>query len=223
MERYGGRGLDRRPVVRNDMPSEIVKAITPSSRPVRLVFMGFLQADRPVEELITAVSLASTDVTLTLQGENRLGDAPQRLIDRLGLSGRVSILGPCHPTEVVQTASRYDIGVVPLRGIDENERRATTTKCFTYMSAGLVILGSNLPGIARVVNGHRNGILVDGMEPAAWAEAMNRLAAMPADELDAMKQRSLDAARTYAWDKQKPAFIGEFVRALAHEADGDTT
>lgn len=214
MERYGRSVLKRRPVVSDNMPNHMVPHIRPTSRPLRVLFFGQLMSDRPVMELIEAMAITQGDATLTFQGKNYLGDTPSARIAELGLRDRVFLLDPCPPEEIVETASEYDVGIVALRGADENERRASTSKLFTYMSSGLAVLGSNLPGIARVVNEHRNGVLVDGMGPEAWAGAIEALSALPRAEVDAMKQRSLDSASRYAWESQKPAFIAEFVRAM---------
>jgi glycosyltransferase involved in cell wall biosynthesis len=213
VERFGA-ALGRRPVVRDNMPGHVAPRPKETTRPLQLLFLGALLPDRPVEELIRAIALASLDVTLTFQGRNHLGDAPEALVVELGLQDRVVILDPCPPSAIVETAASYDIGVVALRGENENERRASTSKLFTCMAAGLAVLGSDLPGIARIVRRHENGVLVDGMRPADWAAAIDTLAAMPDAGIDALKRRSLDAAWLYAWEKQRPAFVTEFVRAL---------
>jgi len=214
VENYGDTTLVRRPFVRNDMPERVLLAIRPSNHPLRLLFLGGLALDRPITELIEAMSDVSANVTLTFQGPNHLGDLASSRIRELGLEDRVHLLGPCPPDRVVETASEYDVGVVALRGLNENERRASTTKLFTYMAAGLAVLASDLPGIARVVGEHHNGVLIAGMEPNAWARAITRLAALPLAEIDAMKQRSLDAARLYSWERQRPAYIEQFRRAV---------
>jgi glycosyltransferase involved in cell wall biosynthesis len=219
MEMYGDT-LRRRPVVRDNVPREIVTHIVPTASPLRLLFLGSLMFDRPVLELIEAVAATTTDVSLTFQGKNYLSEAPARWIGELGLPGRVEVLDPCSPDSVVETASAYDVGIVALRGADENERRASTAKLFAYMAAGLAVLGSDLPGIARIVHTHDNGLLVDGMDPHAWAIAIDRFGLMPPTSIDSMKQRSLRAANLYAWEKQEPAFIGEFVRVLSRQPNG---
>jgi glycosyltransferase involved in cell wall biosynthesis len=215
-ERYAKTGLQRRPVVRNDMPGKIMTSIRATARPLKMLFLGSLMFDRPVHELIRAMAQISSDITLTFQGENHLGQAPTEQIAELRLTDRVRIMEPCPPEDIVEVASSYDVGIVALRGEGENERRASTTKIFTYMAAGLLVLGSNLPGIAPIVIEHKNGILVRGMDPAAWSTAIDSLNSLSDVEIDAMKQDSLDAAQEYSWERQRPAFIGEFVRALAH-------
>jgi glycosyltransferase involved in cell wall biosynthesis len=222
VERYGNAGLHRRPIVRDNMPSEIAVHIKATTSPLRLLFFGSLLSDRPVLELIEAIATTTTNVTLTFQGRNHLKeDASHLIADRvtqLGLQDRVEFLAPCPPDSIVETVSAYDVGVVALRGADENERRASTAKLFTYMAAGLAVLGSDLPGIARIVRAHDNGLLVDGMNPHAWAAAIDRLASMPTGDLDSTKERSLGTANLYAWERQESAYVAEFVRALSSQA-----
>lgn len=215
MEKYGPKRLTRRPVVCGNAPMQITSVPSPSSSPVRMLFFGALRFDRPVIELIESLALTESATTLTFLGANQLGDAPLKRIRELGLLDRVFVLPPCPVGRMVEVAQSYDVGIVALRGENENERRASTSKLCTYMAAGLAILGSNLPGIARTVNEYSNGILVDDMEPAGWAGAMDKIASMTTEQLDALKQRSLEAARQNSWEHQRSAFIGEFTRSLA--------
>jgi len=219
MEMYGGSVLSRRPVVRDNMPPKLALNVRPSRRPLKFLFLGSLMFDRPVNELIDAMALASADITLTFQGKNYLGENLARRIASLGLDDRVFVLEPCPPKAIVEVASGYDIGIVALRGDNENERRASTSKLFTYMSAGLAIMGSDLPGIARVVNEYQNGILVEGMEPRAWAKAVEVFASLTNQDIDFMKQRSLDAAELCSWERQRPGFVLEFANALGTTDD----
>lgn len=214
IEKYGDV-LRRPPMVRDNMPAEIASQIKPTSRPLRILFLGSLMFDRPVTELIQAMTLVRNDATLTFQGKNFLGDELSALIDELALGDRVRLLAPCPAEAIVTTAGDYDVGIVALRGLDENERLASTSKLFTFMAAGLAILGSNLPGIARVVEAYGNGILVHGIKPEDWAGAIDEMALLPVESIDAMKQRSLEAAHLHSWERQAPEYVAEFVRALA--------
>ncbi len=144
VERHGDV-LRRPPVVRDNMPRLLAEGVRATTRPLRMVFLGTLMFDRPVKELLQAMALSSADSTLTLQGKNLLGEAPAALISELGLQDRVEVVGPCPPSAIVETAASYDIGVVALWGRDENERRAATSKIFTYMAAGLAVFGIRSP------------------------------------------------------------------------------
>lgn len=214
MEKYGGRELKRRPTVLDNMPARIADSPRPAVKPYRLLFMGSLMFDRPLVELIEAMAKVTTDVTLTFQGKNYAAGVPERRIEELGLQDKVLLLEPCEPDATVDSAREYDIGIVALSGENENERRASTSKLFTYMASGLAVLGSDLPGIASVVNKYRVGELVQGMGPDEWAEAIDRIASLPESRIDEMKQRSIEAARLHSWEREGPAFIAEFAGAL---------
>jgi len=214
VEQYGAT-LHHRPVVVDNMPGTIVEAARPTARPLRLLFMGNLGRPRPIYELIQAMAVAKSKSTLTFIGASSLGDGPEQAIAAAGLTERVSVLPACGPEDTVRVASQYDFGVVALRGSNDNECRATPAKLCTYMAAGLAIIGSDLPGIARIVAENSNGILVDRMEPGAWAEVFDACAELPLYEIDAMRAHSLEGALKRRRDLQMRSFIAEFEQALA--------
>lgn len=216
-ERYGTL-LAARPTVIDNVPAHIVDHPGQTRRPLRLLFLGSLMHDRPIPELISAMAQTAGDATLTLKGVNHLGDHPARLVEELGIADRVRVEAPCGPGEIVEVAAQYDVGIVALRGVDENERRASTMKLLTYMAAGLVILGSDLPGIARIVRTHGNGILVDGTQPEDWARAIDAIAGLPDDQLFEMRRRSIAAAEEHSWDRQREDFVGVFLATLGPSA-----
>lgn len=220
VELYGDSTLKERPVVRDNMPEHIVARPRPSAHPRRLLFLGSLMTDRPIQELLEAMRLTSHEVTLTLQGKNYLGSAPATLVHELGLEDRVRILDPCSPGDIVATASEYDIGLVLLRGEGENERRASTSKLFTFMAAGLAIVGSDLPGIARIVGDSGVGVLAKSPAPADLADAIDAIASMADDDLNAMRVRSVRTANAYSWERQRPGFIAEFAKAVSATTPG---
>ncbi len=218
IERYAAHGLIRRPFVRDNMPKTVASAIKPTSSHLQALFLGSLMFDRPVLELIRAIANTGENIDLTFQGENYLQGEPSNLITDLGLGDRVRILNPCLPEEIVSTAHEYDIGIVALRGQDENERRASTSKLFTYMASGLAIVGSNLPGIARVIREAHNGIMVQEASSESWTSGFDAIAAMTSGEIDDMKRASLRYAAGRTIEEQTPGFVAEFVRALDRAA-----
>ncbi|MDZ4169162.1 MAG: glycosyltransferase [Coriobacteriia bacterium] len=213
-ERYGDIPGFRRPVVHDNAPEHSVPSIRPTGESRRFLFLGALTFDRPIVELIEACAAAGGAVDLTFQGEDYLGDAPRQRIADLGLGDRVRIVEPCSGESIVETAAAYDVGIVALRGRNENERRATTTKLLTYMAAGLAVIGSDLPGISHVVSTHKNGRLVDEAEHGGWASALVAMSALPALELDDLKRRSLAGSADHSWAHQRPVFVEEFRRVL---------
>lgn len=213
-ERYGDVEGYRSPTVYGNAPDTTVNVPGDRIGALRMLFMGNLTYDRPIYELIDAMSLVESDVTLTFQGENRLGQGLHDRVRESGLMSNVRIEAACPVEDVVAVASRHDVGIVALEGRNENERRAETTKVYTYMAAGLAVLGSDLPGIARVVRAAGNGVLVSGLAPEDWARAIDGLAALDAGELEAMRSRSLDFARASRPSMSDACWVDSVARAV---------
>ena len=204
----------RRPVVFGNAPESIVARPRQRTGPLKMIFIGNLTFDRPVFEIIEAMRYVRSDAQLVLQGLNRLGDALHVRIRELGLAGRVTVVDPVMPSEVVEAASAHDVGIVALRGVNENERRAETSKLYTCAAAGLAVLASDLPGIRSVVERARCGVLVSGLDPRAWAEQIDRLSDLPEDQLEALRMASLRYADSSRPSSQVDGFLAEVVRAL---------
>jgi len=202
------------PVVRDNMPNYTVNAPSKTTKPLKFLFFGSLMFDRPIKELLQAVSYSTEAFTLTFQGKNLLGDAPFLWAQELNVTDRVVIKDPCPAGSIVQEAAQYDVGVVALQGNDNNERYASTSKIFTYMTAGLAVLGSDLPGIAGVIRSAKNGELVPNMTPRLWAKAFDHMAQMNVGTIDTYRTNSLAFAKDRTLDKQKDAFLGVFEKAL---------
>lgn len=215
-ETHTGTPGYRRPTVHDNAPNSRVSAIKRTGTKRRFIFQGNLHWTKFAMEIIEACALAGPGVEVALQGHDAF---PPGVLERyaraLGVSDRLKVIGPCDLDETVTHASNYDFGIVALPDIEENMRRASTTKLFVYMAAGLAVIGSDTPGISLIVKRHQNGVLVGDGSPAAWAEAMDRLAALPAQQVDAMKKRSVEGIERYTWTHQKPAFLAEFSRALS--------
>lgn len=205
--------LASRPVVRDNTPSEHVAFPGMSGSPARLVFAGALTHNRNLHGLLEAVALMKPNLTLTLVGENRLGDQLWHAIRDLGIEDIVSIRNPVSPDSLVEVVSRSDVGVVSLEPVSVNEELACTTKLFTYMAAGLAVVGSDLPGIRSVVRRHDIGWLVSDNDPAEWAHVLNEIAAIPSSQIDAYRSRALRAYEAHSWVRQGSRYLSVFSNA----------
>ena len=204
----------QRPFVRDNMPATTRTEISPSRQPYRFLFFGSLMFDRPVIELIEGAAQSRTTPHIVFQGLNYRGQELQQAIEARGLQDFVKVVDPCPPEEILDTVSAYDISIVALYGNDENERRASTSKLFTSMAAGLAILASDLPGIARIVRQYENGLLVESMRASAWARAFDEIQGLDPRQLDTLKQQSLSGAAHHLWENQKEGFLEVFAQAL---------
>jgi len=214
VKRCADAGFAVSPVVCENVPEQQAEAVRPVTGRLRMIFLGALIANRNLPNLLRGMAMTTSDVTLTLQGENWLGDDLSREIARLEIEDKVHICGPVPPSEMIDVAAEYDVGVISLEPVSLNEMLAPTTKLYSYMAAGLAVLGSDLPGIRGMVTENDNGWLVSGTEPEDWARAIDAVGFAPWAEVDEMKHRSLDAIRSRAWPIQRTRFLSEFERVV---------
>jgi glycosyltransferase involved in cell wall biosynthesis len=78
---------------------------------------------------------------------------------------------PLPAAETVERLAGYDITVVPSQWMETGP-----LVVYESFAAGTPVIGSNLGGIAELVEHERNGILVEASSKEAWAQALNRIA-----------------------------------------------
>ncbi len=137
------------------------------------MYVGGLQPGRGIEQSIRALALAP-DVSLRLLGPG----APEyraeleALVGSLGLERRVEFAPPVPPEELIDAMRGAGVGLALIEPTSLSYRLALPNKLFEYALAGVPILGSDLPMIARFVAEHGLGVTVDPDDLTAIAEAL---------------------------------------------------
>jgi len=145
-------------------------------RPLRLVYFGRLDPTKGVHVLIEALQLGkSLPVTLDIYG-NSQGESGAAYADRLQKlaigDDRVEFKASVPSEKVIQTIRGYDAVVVPSQWLETGP--LVVLEAF---AAGIPVLGSNLGGIAELVNEGVNGFLVNASGAEEWYNALKRLCA----------------------------------------------
>lgn len=204
-DRYG----ISRPTVIHNGPAKVMQAPLPIADPVRLFFQGAYRPNRNLVSLISAMKYLGGRATLTMQG---FGDMESRLREQaaaLGLENTVTFLAAADPLEVVDSASRFDVGVICYEGGTLNLRSTVPYKLMDYLGAGLAVAASDLPGHRSILEGSTAGIMIDPSSAESIAEALSSLVAEP-QRVEAMKAAALKLARTYQWDEQGKRMLGVY-------------
>ena len=145
-------------------------------RPLRLAYFGRLDPTKGVHVLIEALRLdgslpVTVDIFGTAQGES--GAAyPTQLKKLAGDDPRIRFCSPVAANQVVRTLREYDMLAVPSQCLETGP--LVVLEAF---AARIPVLGSNLSGIAELVNERVNGFLVDAPGTEAWYETLKRLCA----------------------------------------------
>ncbi|PBC77883.1 glycosyltransferase involved in cell wall bisynthesis [Streptomyces sp. TLI_235] len=161
----------------------------PADRPLHLLYVGRLSAQKNVARLLDALALAGRPVRLRIVGDGELRPRLEEQARRLGLSS-VEFAGGLLGTDLVAAYAGADALVLP------SDREGMPLVALEAMAAALPVLATDVPGSRELLDGVG---LLSAPEPAALAAAIDRLAADPALRLR-LSERSAKAARAYAWE-----------------------
>ncbi len=190
-------GIARPHVVLNVFPlDQSPSTATPRGdaepRPSVYWFSQTIGPNRGLECAINAIALAESKPNLYLRGTLAKGfdQDLQSAAEASGVAGRVHLLPPEAPDEMVREASRYDVGLCCEPGHTLNNRIALTNKLFTYCLAGLPPLMSDIPaqvGFAEAAA--LRDLVYPGNDAVALASIMDR----------SLEVRRLEELRTRVW------------------------
>lgn len=140
------------------------------------VYVGGLQPGRGIEQAIRALPLAE-GVRLRLLGpggpEYRAGI--EGLVHSLGLERRVELAEPVPPDRVLDALGEADVGLALFQPTSLSHRLVLPNKLFEYALAGVPIVGSDLPMIARFIDEHGLGKAVDPEDVEQIARALEEV------------------------------------------------
>jgi glycosyltransferase involved in cell wall biosynthesis len=180
---------------------------------VRIIHHGMAMRDRHLEEIIEIAALLDTRYALDFI----LVDKDRGYIDELKgraarvAPGKVSFLDPVPPDEIARAINGYDIGLPWIPPVNFNYANALPNKFFESIMAGLAVAIGPSPEMARVVRQYELGVVAGSFEPAAMAALLN---ALPPEEVNLMKRRSLLAARKLNADVEMGKLLDIYQRLL---------
>jgi colanic acid/amylovoran biosynthesis glycosyltransferase len=151
-----------------------------------IVSCGQLELYKGMHHLIDACAeLARRGVAVRCQ---IIGDGPQRgplqrQIERLGLAGRIELLGARAHTEVAALLGEADVFVLASELAGKVGRRDVIANVIVEaMAAGLPVVASRVPGVEELVEDGVTGYLVAPNRSDGLAEAIAALAQHPDDQ-----------------------------------------
>lgn len=176
------RKFGRRPVVlRNTddgrlhrVPRQLLReTLGLSRREFVIVVVGQGKSGQAWAELLSVLGSLPDDVHVVAlgAGHTRL----MALAKDSGVDGRVHVVGPVHPTEVVPVVAGADVGLLLYYARAANYRAALPNGFFQCVAAGLPLIYPPLPEIAQIAQRFSLGLLADPLQPGELRAAIMRL------------------------------------------------
>ena len=116
---------------------------------------------RGLDDALQALRLLPGDIKLHLQGKRPFdgGSQLEGRLSELGIRERVILHPPFLPHEAVNAASAYTVGLCLERRGVRNQHLTVSNKIFDYLMAGLVVVASDMDGLASVIRRSGGGVL----------------------------------------------------------------
>lgn len=181
---------------------------------LRVVFAGRLQKLKGPQILVRALGILARehpelDVKLSVIGA-RSGAKElnlQKLVEAVGVEHLVRFSLPMPAEHLAKAFRCADVVAVP------SYSESFGLVALEAQACGTPVLAHRVGGLPHAVQHGRTGILVDGAEPASWAQALAMLASDPALRLSLGAQAAVFAAG-HGWEQTADAAITSYRRAL---------
>ncbi|MGQ7791826.1 glycosyltransferase family 4 protein [Faunimonas sp. B44] len=176
-------------------------------------YVGGLAEIRGIVEMVKAMALVRSGARLNLGGRLAGSDVEEAVQREAGWS-RVNALGQIDRAEVRAVLGRSVAGLVTFKP-GPNHLDAQPNKMFEYMSAGIPVIASDFPLWREIVEGNDCGLLVDPIDPATIAEAIDRLVGDPelARRMGENGRRAV--TERYNWQAEEKKLIAFYEEVMA--------
>ncbi len=153
-----------------------------------VLYQGGLMTDRGIEQAMDAI-LDVPGAVLCLLGFGAMRGRLVRASVAAPYAGRVFVLDPVPPSELLPWTASADVSVMLIQPTSLNHWLTTPQKLFESIAAGVPVVASDLPGMARIVRDEGIGLVCDPRSPREIADAIGELLNESLDAREARRAR----------------------------------
>jgi len=175
-------------------------------------YVGGIAKIRGIVEITRAMGLLQSAARLQLAGQFADGDLQQLVQAQPGWQ-RVDALGFVDRSELQDLLASSMAGLVTLHPVI-NYIDALPVKMFEYMSAGIPVIASDFPLWREIIAGNDCGLLVDPLNPAQIAEAIDYLVTHPEDAERMGQNGRKIVLECYNWPNEEMKLLDFYERIL---------
>ncbi len=192
--------------------SEYILAKEYPRQSLEIAYVGAISAIRGGVELIEAVGLTNTEISLNLAGSC---SPPEFKASLEVLSGwkHTRDLGFLGRKAVQEVLNRSRIGLVTLHPTPSYQE-SLPIKLFEYMAAGIPVIASKFPLWREIVEGNSCGICVNPLNPKEIAKAIDWLIEHPEEAEEMGKNGQRAVLERYNWDTEAKTLVAAYRKLI---------
>jgi asparagine synthase (glutamine-hydrolysing) len=206
--------LQRPARVVRSVPFFVPQPFWPTGELITVLYHGEIFPTRMLHVAVRSLHLWRPEFRLVLRGyaDPMYAEELLQIALEAGVSDRLVIELPVPFNQIIPAANQADVGYFVHLDTSPQRRFALPNKFFEYVTAGLALVVSDLPEMARLVHEHDLGALVPECNEESIARVINSL---DRATIDRMKQNSLKAAGELNWEKEKENMLALYEEILA--------
>lgn len=177
-----------------------------------ILYSGAVNEARAFEYLIPA--LKEVNARLVICGDGNFMPQLKQLIKEHGVESKVELKGMLTPDELWIVSQQAYIGIAVAENEGLNQYWALPNKFFDYLHAGLPQVTMNYPEYQKLNKQHEVAVLIDNLEPARIATAINNLLA---DDVmySRLRENCLAARLEWNWQSEEKKLLA-FYQSVFH-------
>lgn len=183
----------------------------PDDRKIVLLQGAGINVDRGSEELVQAMKFLP-DILLLIVGSGDVVPALKEIVAKGNLSGRVVFTGKVPHETLLRYTLIADLGITLDKPTNINYRLSLPNKIFDYIRAGVPVLCSDLPEVARIVRDYKTGTVAASFDPEQLAKTISD--ALHSPEYASWKSNTKKAAEELCWETDEAHLIKVYSQFL---------
>ena len=181
-----------------------------------VMYHGALSPGRGIEELVAVANSQPSDRVVVLLGSGPMFHQLRTAADTDALRGALFVQPAVSIEELPDWVASADVGVVMFRATNCNNYLAAPNKLFDYLVSGVPVVTSDFPEMRRLVAEVDGGVACKPGDPAALAQAIDKILVTAPPERAAQRARLGAASRElYSWTTQAERLLA-IVESACH-------
>ena len=173
-----------------------------------ILYQGALNIGRGLEEMVEIMPEID-DALLLIAGSGDIEHKLKLMVEERALSQKIYFTGKLPFRDLNQLTQKADIGLVLQQDLSLSYRYVLPNRLFDFMKAGVPVLASNLPEIARIVKEEKIGLLVNGLNGEELLEKL-RILLYDKERIQSFKSALYKCASKYYWENDEIKLIELF-------------